>query len=336
MPWADLVLFSVIGGLLILWWTRSPVGSEGQRTFLLANGTSFPQRTATAAPAAEALQVAELLNEALPSPTATLEPEVIADPNGMPSPVAIANSSPVRHKVKQGDTLIAIANLYKSTVKDIAEANGLRADGLLQVGQELLVPIAGPSGGPGPTATPGGGALMYSVQEGDTLFALALRYGSQVDWILQANKMKPGDFLRISQPLLIPLSGNTPTPTATPLPPPSPTPTVRSMSFRAPELLAPADGSIVSSNDGILLSWTSTGTLGEGQYYVVTLRRGEEKKPLATRWTKSTSWRLPFDYRAGYKAPVDFTWQVQIRSGTPDAASEPLSQLSTSRRFTWQ
>ncbi len=296
---------------------------------LLALRTSSPLRAAAQTPTADL--AAELLIEAPPSSTAPAP-----EPTSTPAPLPTVNTEPTRHKVKQGDTLGAIAALYKSTVKDIADANGLPANAILQVGQELLIPVPGPSGGPGPTSTPAGGALMYSVQAGDTLFGLALRFGSQVDWILQANNLKAGDVLHIGQALLIPLSSNTPTPTPTEPPAPSPTPTMRSLSFRAPEPLSPANGSFVSSPDGILLSWTSTGTLVESQWYVVTVWGGEDKSPLVTHWTRSSSWRLPTEYRTAHAAPVDFTWQVQVRSGTPDGASEGLSLPSATRRFTWR
>jgi murein DD-endopeptidase MepM/ murein hydrolase activator NlpD len=116
-------------------------------------------------------------------------------------------SAPIKHTVKPGDTLIAIAKTYDTTVKDIADANSLDPGGLLRIGQELLIPIAGPSGGPGPTATPDGGALMYVVQPGDTVSTIAERFGSQMSWIFAPTSR---GCVTHRASLLVPLTASTP------------------------------------------------------------------------------------------------------------------------------
>ena len=199
--------------------------------------------------------------------------------------------------MQSGDSVIAIAAKYGSTVKDIISTNNLSADGRLSVGQELLIPIPGPSGGPGPTATPGTTGLMYNVQSGDTISGLATRYKSQVDWILEANNMKASDTLRIGQPLLIPLVPATPTPVPTALVTPLlPTPT-EIPGLSAPQLLMPGDAATISGQDSVLLSWTSVGVLAPEEWYVVTLKSPEKATAIASWWTKNSSWRLPVDYR---------------------------------------
>ena len=70
-------------------------------------------------------------------------------------------------------------------------------------------------GGPGPTVTPSKDTLVYTVQSGDTISGIAQRFGSQIDWILQANKLKGTEFLRIGQPLTVPRMPATPIPTPT-------------------------------------------------------------------------------------------------------------------------
>jgi LysM repeat protein len=49
--------------------------------------------------------------------------------------------TPVIHKVQSGDTLAEIAEQYDVTVEALKEANGLESD-LIQVGQELIIPVA--------------------------------------------------------------------------------------------------------------------------------------------------------------------------------------------------
>jgi len=235
--------------------------------------------------------------------------------------------------VQPGDTLELIAGLHGSTISDIIQANGLDANGFIRVGDELLIPVKGPSGGPGPSPTPSGGTLVYTVQPGDTVQSIAMRFGSQIDWILVANSMKITDLLHINQSLLVPLTMNTPTPTLTV--PATRAPTVTpGPRFRAPDLLLPADGSQVTGNAELLLTWTSVGVFEKEQWYVVTLEAPGGARPIAPYWTRNTSWRLPSEYRNA-DHPV-FTWQVQVFSGAPGEPGEALSQPSTPRSFTWR
>jgi len=82
-------------------------------------------------------------------------------------------AAPIRHKVVKGDTVAAIAKKYNAVSKDIIQANDLSADGKLSVGKELIIPVAGPMGGPGPTVTPSKDTLVYTVRSGDTISGIA-------------------------------------------------------------------------------------------------------------------------------------------------------------------
>jgi hypothetical protein len=162
-----------------------------------------------------------------------------------------------------------------------------------------------------------------------------MRFGSQIEWILRANNMKATDLLQINQSLQVPLSNNTPTPTATTPALSSPTATP-GLPLRAPALLAPPDESVVTGNEDLLLNWASVGVLAKDQWYVVTLEVAGAEAPITPYWTKGTTWRLPADLRAAGKAATEFTWQVQVLTGSPDHPGEPASPPSTSRRFTWR
>jgi len=325
IPWADIILFSVIGALIYLWWTRAPQTPDGQRISLVNQVATRAAATATMRPEATLT----------PMPAATLVAlsTTPAEPVGTPAPLPTI-PGPVKHTVKPGDTLIQIAATYQSTAKDIADANDLQLGGVLRIGQELLIPVPGPSGGPGPTATQESEALMYVVQAGDTISTIAERYNSQVGWILRANSMQPGDVLHIGRALLVPLSATTPTPTATPENTPTPLPT-EGPRLAAPLLLSPADGAILSGADAVMLSWAGTGALASDEFYVVAVKAVELDRPIPPYWTRATSWRLPAEYRAEGQAPTEFTWQVQVRQGSAENPGEPVSAASAERRFTW-
>lgn len=333
LPWADLVLFAAIAGVLAVWWLRAPDAPDvraggGVQSVLSAQK---PLASPTAAIVA-ALQLDDPTSTPQPTPAPTDTPA----PTPTLAPVTPTPAGPTRHKVQSGDTVSAIAAKYGSTIKDIISANNLSADGRLGVGQELLIPVPGPSGGPGPTAMPDAAGLMYNVQSGDTISELATRYKSQVDWIMKANNIKPGDVLRIGQPLLIPLVPETPTPEPTEAVTPL-TPTATEIpGLPAPQLLTPGDGAIIAGEDSVLLSWTSVGVLASDEFYVVTLKSPEKETAIASWWTKNSSWRLPADYRPKGSAGLDYMWRVQVRRGGQDEPGETTSPASTIRRFTWR
>jgi len=81
-------------------------------------------------------------------------------------------------------------------------------------GAHFLMPTpASPVSPPPYTPTPE--MLIYIVQEGDTLYEIALRYEVTVDDIIEANDLSDPNALTIGQELFIPLPLE---PTATPSP----------------------------------------------------------------------------------------------------------------------
>ncbi|MEE8392488.1 MAG: LysM domain-containing protein, partial [Anaerolineae bacterium] len=75
--------------------------------------------------------------------------------------------------VQRGDTLYSIARRFGTTYQALATLNGLHSPYTIHVGQRLIV---SGSGTPGPTPPPS--QKVHIVQAGDTLYAIALRYGT--------------------------------------------------------------------------------------------------------------------------------------------------------------
>jgi LysM repeat protein len=65
--------------------------------------------------------------------------------------------------------------------------------------------------------------LFYTVRSGDTLYGIALSFGTSIDAIARQNQIDPNDILHIDQQLIIPVEGFTPT--ADPIPAESPSST---------------------------------------------------------------------------------------------------------------
>jgi len=69
-------------------------------------------------------------------------------------------------------------------------------------GARFLMPT--PGGTPSPSRTPTPEAIPYIVQEGDTLYEIALRFNVSVEDLIEANHLENPDQLRVGQELLIP------------------------------------------------------------------------------------------------------------------------------------
>lgn len=102
---------------------------------------------------------------------------------------------PIRYTVQPGDTLTRIAARFGTTVEALAAANGLVNPHLIYVGQVLVIPTAVPSPRPG---------RVHVVQPGETLFRIAVRYGTTVDRLMALNGLSNPQRIFVGQALRIP------------------------------------------------------------------------------------------------------------------------------------
>ena len=73
---------------------------------------------------------------------------------------------------------------------------------LIRAGAELLVP--GPRAAPGDgTSTGSGGAFVYEVQPGDSIWTIAKQLGVSRDGLMRNNGIGPDDILSIGQELVV-------------------------------------------------------------------------------------------------------------------------------------
>lgn len=94
--------------------------------------------------------------------------------------------------VKKGDTLYSVAKKYGVTVEALMEENHLTKETIF-TGQTLIVPTHYHQAGEG----------IYTVQPGDTLWNIAMRYDLSLNELKDANKLKENMVL-IGQRLTIP------------------------------------------------------------------------------------------------------------------------------------
>ncbi len=117
------------------------------------------------------------------------------------------------HVVRSGETLWEIARRYGVEMTALARVNSLSLKSTLQVGQRLVITPAGAVTTPAPSGPPG---LTHRVQEGESLWDIARKYGVEVEDLVRANRLKDPDQLQVRQELLIPRTG-TPGRSSTPV-----------------------------------------------------------------------------------------------------------------------
>ncbi len=93
--------------------------------------------------------------------------------------------------VQSGDTLWAISRKYGVSVEQIVQQNGIRNPNLIYPGQRLQIPSKSQKTG-------------YTVQPGDTLWAISREYGVSVERIVQQNGIRNPNLIYPGQQLQIP------------------------------------------------------------------------------------------------------------------------------------
>ncbi|MER2600314.1 MAG: LysM peptidoglycan-binding domain-containing protein [Caldilineales bacterium] len=105
--------------------------------------------------------------------------------------------------VTSGDTLYSIALANGTDVATIRLLNNLTSDAL-QIGQVLIVPGSGETGGGTATGTTPTPATVYTVSTGDTLSGIAELFGVTWEEIAAANNMEAPYMIYRGQRLVIP------------------------------------------------------------------------------------------------------------------------------------
>ncbi len=119
------------------------------------------------------------------------------------------------HIVQRGESLYRIALRYGVSYQTLAAANGIANPNHIYVGQRLVIPGQGTA--PGPSSPPSSGQT-YAVRRGDTLSAIAIRFGVSLWSLVQANGISNSSLIYVGQVLRIPSGGNPAPPAQSPAP----------------------------------------------------------------------------------------------------------------------
>lgn len=102
--------------------------------------------------------------------------------------------------VQSGNTLSGIAIKYGTTVNELISLNKIQNPNLIFPGEEVRVPI---NGNVNYEVLYDTGHIIYTVQSGDTLSELALRFKTTVDSIAKMNNIKDINLIYVGEKLKI-------------------------------------------------------------------------------------------------------------------------------------
>lgn len=105
------------------------------------------------------------------------------------------------YTIRAGDTFFALASRFNVTLQALLSANPGVDPNSLRVGQQICIPAPAPAPSPG-TCT----GVIYIINSGDTLFALAQRFNTTVSAITAANPGINPNNLQVGQQICIPAS----------------------------------------------------------------------------------------------------------------------------------
>lgn len=147
--------------------------------------------------------------------TATLPPSTVC-----PAPAGWSS-----YIVQPGDTLESLAGRYNTTPATLKEKNCLVSNDLLPDTRLYMPPY--PTATPIPCGAPASWILRYTVQAGDNLYRIGLKYRVSVAQLQQANCLGYSTRIKVGQILKVPnVPTSTPETTATATPSKTPSPTL--------------------------------------------------------------------------------------------------------------
>lgn len=119
-------------------------------------------------------------------------------------PVEHSGVPAVTYRVRDGDTVSEIAIRTGASERALLAANGLRSSSLIRAGQTIVLPSLPVHRAQRRAARRGARPVVHVVRSGDTVSAVAQRYGIPVAPVLRANRLTSASVIRPGQKLVLP------------------------------------------------------------------------------------------------------------------------------------
>jgi len=117
----------------------------------------------------------------------------------LPRPALAQGGGDLTYTVQVGDTLSEIALKYGVGLAELVAYNGIANPDLILAGQQLTIPTPADAS-PAAETTP----QTYTVRPGDTLFAIATRFGVRMSRLAEVNHIANVNWISVGQVLVIP------------------------------------------------------------------------------------------------------------------------------------
>lgn len=177
-------LIWLFSGLILLC-----VGTLERESWKLPNDTPneshplIPQENRVSTPDSIPLEFSSIDYSLIPD-------ELLAFPKSQTFTVASSKPSPVKHQVRQGESLWSIAKQYNIDVSSLVHLNQLKKNRFIRSGQTLLIP-------------PGNG-IYYHVAPGESLWEICQRYRVRQNDVLSHNDLSDPGLILAGQRLFLP------------------------------------------------------------------------------------------------------------------------------------
>jgi LysM repeat protein len=199
-------LLGVVLVLMLLMGTpvRASILPQSNVTHVVAQGETLFRIAAKYGTSVEAICAAN----SIINPSTIYAGQRLSIPGTAPSAHAgsASASEAGTHVVRPGENLFRIALRYGTTVQALAQLNGIVNHNQLIVGQTLR--ISGDPITPIPVLQPTPATTTHTVAAGETLAAIALRYGVTPWALVQANSLANPSLIFAGQVLIIPGVGD--------------------------------------------------------------------------------------------------------------------------------
>ncbi|WP_217184338.1 LysM peptidoglycan-binding domain-containing protein [Streptomyces sp. AC495_CC817] len=164
--------------------------------------TTIARRTRLLQFGAPAAVLGSLAAALVPVPAHAAEPTATGRLHLSSARILPTASAPADYTVQPGDTVYDIAQHFGLRTADVLSRNGLTSQSVIHPGQTLVLtgPASTPSAAPVAAAL---AATTHTVAAGDTVFAIAKKYGVTVDAVLSANGLTRASVIYPGQTLAV-------------------------------------------------------------------------------------------------------------------------------------
>ena len=95
------------------------------------------------------------------------------------------------YTVIPGDNLYTISHNYNSTLENVLKFNNILVPSHIYPGQKIVIPLSPPE------------AIIYTVKPGDSLYLIAMRYGTFIKNLIMYNYLTPPYVIYPGQQLVV-------------------------------------------------------------------------------------------------------------------------------------